>query len=136
MKWSSASQRSGPRPSISTISPPAITSDGSGSSGPSIATSPSSARGSISTSRLRSRCSRATKRAERSSGGKETPLRIDAQSVAHERRVERRTERLEPLRPRLELARGGAARPQCGVDLGKRLLGEHPPPPPPPEGVH
>ena len=47
------------RPSSSTIRPSSTTSDGSGSFGPFIATSPSSASGSISTSRRRSRSSRA-----------------------------------------------------------------------------
>ncbi len=96
--------------------PSSITSDGSGSFGPSIATRPSSASGSISTSRRSSRSSRAANRAERASGGKEAlaPRRRRRASRTNAA-VSGASELVEPLapRPRAPPRSSGAGEAPC-----------------------
>src|SRR3954454_2091322 len=96
--------------------PSSITSEGTGSFGPSKATRPSSASGSISTSPSSSRAARASYRADRRSAGKEAPLAVHGEALPHERRGRRGVPLVEPDRPVLELGGGRPPRAQRGVD--------------------
>src|SRR4029450_1087629 len=120
MKRSMTSKSSALRPSIATTLPFAISRPGSGSFGPSIATSPSSGYGEIRSSRRSPRCSRETKRSDRRAviRPQQAPLGAGGGRLADEGGAERGRElALQPLRPGFELLRGRAVGPQRRIDL-------------------
>src|SRR5919201_6897922 len=122
------SNSSTPRPSMRTTRPSSTTSSGSGSLGPSKATSPSSGHEETSSSFRSSRASRATNRSDLRgaplTAREESAVLVDGERLADEGGRLRCAElALEPLRPGREVGGGRATRPQRRVELEYRLGG-------------